>query len=221
LDACIAREKFQGSWLHRKVLETGIVVRKGIDAMEKLTQNLREKFAQNWSESEGSLIATAKQLCMDKRNRDGTALSWEDLLSTTCLMVYSKFETFDPSRASFKTWAKGVMFYIQLNKTRKKQAKQSQIYDDDIYDQQFYEQCDDVVQLVADAELWSAFKQCTDGLTDNAKDVLLIRHLEGKSLDQTSESLGLSVAKIRTLSKKVNEYLRTCLIRKGFDLQKI
>jgi RNA polymerase sigma-70 factor (ECF subfamily) len=152
----------------------------------------------------------------------------EDLVQDVFLRVIRSPHTFDPQRASFRTWlyriarnrcidvarrANLIRFLPIARKEEGDEHRQETISEEVLVDER-----QDVEALVAKAGIMDAVRDCIDRLEHrDEKQAFLLYHLSGMVYREIGEVLGKSTSMARNRFKAAQEKMRQCLESKGID----
>lgn len=121
----------------------------------------------------------------------------EDVLQEVCCRAYDRFESFDASLGSFRSWVFGIANNVlreallslrHLPKAEPARAEWSHLPWDDLPDD-----ATSISRRVVRSESIAAFVARLDGLTEEEKKLLIYRGLEGLRHAEIASLLGLSV----------------------------
>lgn len=137
----------------------------------------------------------------------GSSSAADDLCQETCLVLWNKWETFDPSQ-DFRAWAFRIAF-LQTQNFRRRVARQAgrEMPGDDLFEHiaaaaTFTQEAGEKEEARQNALL-----ACLKKLGESQRDLLLSRYQDGTSLESLSRSASLSrnamAQKLFRLKKKL------------------
>lgn len=158
--------------------------------------------------------------------RSQSAHDPEDLVQDVFVRVIKSAHTFDPNRASFRTWlfriarnrcidvtrrAKIVRF-IPIGKKVEQDAHGETLAPEEV----LVDEKADVEETVARASAVEAVRACINELENqDEKQAIILYHLGGKVYREIGEILGKSTSMARNRVKAAQEKVKRCLERKG------
>jgi RNA polymerase sigma-70 factor (ECF subfamily) len=152
----------------------------------------------------------------------------EDLVQDAFLRVIKSAHTFDPERASFRTWlyriarnrcidvarrASLIRFLPITRRGEGDECSQDAVSEDVLVDKR-----QDVETLAAKASLLDAVRDCIERLEHrDEKQAFLLYHLSGMVYREIGEVLGKSTSMARNRVKAAQEKVKRCLESKGVE----
>ena len=152
----------------------------------------------------------------------------EDLVQDAFLRVIKSAHTFDPSRASFRTWLyriarnrcidlarrANLVRFLSIGRRGEAHEGQEQAAAEEV----LVDESQDVETLAAQAATTTAVRDCIDRLEHrDEKQAILLYHVSGLVYREIGEVLGKSTSMARNRVKAAQEKVRQCLERKGID----
>jgi RNA polymerase sigma-70 factor (ECF subfamily) len=133
----------------------------------------------------------------------------EDVLQQTSLVIYRRFQEFDPQR-DFVRWACGIAFRVALNHL-KKQRRDRHVFNDDLLKQIGQER-------LARAEVLEhrqdALHQCLDKLTASDRKIVEHYYLSGSTTGkEVAAQLGRPVNTVLKALIRIRSNLHRCIDR--------
>ena len=131
----------------------------------------------------------------------------EDVLQDTLINIATHLGEFE-GRSSLSSW---VFALTRSACTRKRRGLKNR---PPVSDEQIAETPDQAPTpeaRAADQELASALSSALDGLSDDHREVILLRDIEGLSAPEASSALGISVDALKSRLHRAREALRTAL----------
>lgn len=138
-----------------------------------------------------------------------TADDASDVLQETSVVLWKKFDTFEPG-TDFFAWACKIARYQSL-KHRERQRRANRVLDDD------------VVNLIARDAARSpapvtgaqdALAECLDSLPDDDRTMIIQRYQPGASVNEMADGRGWTANRLSKALAKVRQSLLTCIQRK-------
>ncbi|HGY56062.1 MAG TPA: sigma-70 family RNA polymerase sigma factor [Caldithrix abyssi] len=142
------------------------------------------------------------------RNREDA----EDVLQETFLAVVEKLHTFD-GRSSFFTWIYRIATNASLMRLRKKKLIFQDLVDNDDFQETvesrvFIDWSQDPSLGVFDEEVKRKIDEAVNKLSDIYRSVFILRDIEGLSIKETSEILGITEENVKIRLRRARQYLR-------------
>ncbi len=133
------------------------------------------------------------QLSAYLKRMTGNASDADDLLQETLVRIARGLPQFE-GRSSVKNWAYRIATYVAIDFLRKKKKNDSREFDESEMATEFDEQD----RLVLD-EMNDCVRDVINGLPPDYRAALVLYNLQGKSVAETAEILGISqaLAKVR------------------------
>ena len=150
----------------------------------------------------------------------------EDLVQDVFLRVIKSAHTFDPQRASFRTWLfrvarnrcidvarrTSLIRFLPIGRRAEGEARREETVPEEI----LVDERQDVESLAAKAEVVNAVRDCIDRLEHrDEKQAILLYHLSGMVYREIGEVLGKSTSMARNRVKAAQEKVKQCLEGKG------
>ncbi|WP_186577842.1 RNA polymerase sigma factor SigX [Aquibacillus kalidii] len=137
----------------------------------------------------------------------------EDLIQEVYIKVLNSYDTFK-GESSEKTWLFSIARHVTIDFFRKQQRKRNRIMDffdwgekgDLIKDQ---EPLPDEVAIMND-EMRRIYN-CLDHCTIDQKSVIILRFIQSFTIQETAETLGWSVSKVKTTQHRAMKALKDLL----------
>ncbi|SDJ66742.1 RNA polymerase sigma factor SigX [Sediminibacillus albus] len=137
----------------------------------------------------------------------------EDLVQEVYIKVLKSYHTFK-GESSEKTWLFSIARHVAIDHFRKQANKRKRILD-------FFDWGEQGEQLEDDRSLPEEVAQmneeirlvyrCLDKCTIDQKSVIILRYIQSFSLQETAETLGWSVSKVKTTQHRAIKALRQLL----------
>ena len=142
------------------------------------------------------------------RNREDA----EDVLQETFLAVVEKLHAFD-GRSSFFTWIYRIATNASLMRLRKKKLIFQDLVDNDDFQETvesrvFIDWSQDPSLGVFDDEVKRKIDEAVNKLSDIYRSVFILRDIEGLSIKETSEILGITEENVKIRLRRARQYLR-------------
>ncbi len=136
----------------------------------------------------------------------------EDVLQETFLAVVEKLHTFD-GRSSFFTWIYRIATNASLMRLRKKKLVFQDLIDNDDFQETvesrvFIDWSQDPSLSVYDEEVKQKIDEAVNKLSDIYRSVFILRDIEGLSIKETSEILGITEENVKIRLRRARQYLR-------------
>lgn len=139
----------------------------------------------------------------------------EDVLQETFLTVIEKLNTFD-GRSSFFTWIYRIATNAALMRLRKKKVVFQELNDDPDFQESiesrvFVDWSQDPSISVFDEEVKQKLNEAINKLSDIYRSVFVLRDIEGLSIKETSEILGITEENVKIRLRRARQFLRNYL----------
>jgi len=139
----------------------------------------------------------------------------EDVLQETFLTVIEKLDKFD-GRSSFFTWIYRIATNAALMRLRKKKVVFQELNDDpdfqeSIENRVFVDWSQDPSINVFDEEVKQKIDEAINKLSDIYRSVFVLRDIEGLSIKETSEILGITEENVKIRLRRARQFLRNYL----------
>ncbi len=139
----------------------------------------------------------------------------EDVLQETFLTVIEKLDKFD-GRSSFFTWIYRIATNAALMRLRKKKVVFQELNDDpdfqeNIESRVFVDWSQDPSINVYDKEVKQKLDEAVNKLSDIYRSVFVLRDIEGLSIKETSEILGITEENVKIRLRRARQFLRNYL----------
>jgi RNA polymerase sigma-70 factor (ECF subfamily) len=170
----------------------------------------------------------ARSLYVLCRNLAPASHDPEDLVHDAFLRVIKSAHTFDPQRASFRTWLyriarnrcidvarrASLIRFLPIGGRAEGDARREETATEDV----LVDERQDVELLVAQADAMDAVRDCIDRLEHrDEKLAILLYHLSGMVYREIGEVLGKSTSMARNRVKAAQRKVKQCLENKGID----
>jgi RNA polymerase sigma-70 factor (ECF subfamily) len=147
-------------------------------------------------EAYGALVARHSHSLFRAAYRiTGNEADAKDVVQEAFLRGYRKLESFE-SRSDFGTWIYRIAVRCSLDKIAdRKMDESSRIADEDDPEQQTVQVADTAAgpeQLLLGGEIGALQEMAMRGLTPIERTAFVLRHLEGRSLDEIAAALGIA-----------------------------
>ena len=117
----------------------------------------------------------------------------EDLVMNTFYSCFSKFDKFDPQKASFCTW-----LYFVLNNKIKNYFRDVKIHDDVddvVVSVENFE--DELVSAIELSNIRNELKLALESLNETQRTIVVLKYFHGKDATEIAEVLGMSHGNVR------------------------
>jgi RNA polymerase sigma-70 factor (ECF subfamily) len=150
----------------------------------------------------------------------------EDLVQDVFLRVIKSAHTFDPRRASFRTWLyriarnrcidlarrASLIRFLPIDRGAAGEERREETAPEDV----LVDERQDVESLAARAEAIEAVRDCVDRLEHrDEKQAILLYYLSGMAYREIGEVLGKSTSMARNRVQAAREKVKQCLENKG------
>jgi RNA polymerase sigma-70 factor (ECF subfamily) len=150
----------------------------------------------------------------------------EDLVQDVFLRVIKSAHTFDPQRASFRTWLyriarnrcidvarrASLIRFLPIGSREEGETRRQETVPEEI----LVDESQDVESLAIKADIVAAVRECIDRLEHrDEKLAILLYHLSGMVYREIGEVLGKSTSMARNRVKAAQEKVKQCLKSKG------
>lgn len=147
----------------------------------------------------------------------------EDLVQEIYIRVIKSYESFR-GESSEKTWLFSIARHVTYDYFRSQKRKRK--YTNEAFDweeQGKYIPADGALpeEIAIQNESIQAIYQCLDQCTLDQKNIIILRYIQGFSLQETAEILGITISKVKTTQHRGIKALRKLLDRenkKGAEL---
>jgi RNA polymerase sigma-70 factor (ECF subfamily) len=130
----------------------------------------------------------------------------EEIIQDTLMVLWRKFEEFDPS-TSFFSWAARVAQYEVLNYRRKNRHREL-YFDDEVLGAL----ASTALEQMDDMELQrAALENCIKKLPDKDRELLRLRYREGGSIQIAADALRRTTGHVQRLLRKIRGGLLRCV----------
>ena len=189
--------------------------------MEQLQQGQTEALDELYARYARKLYAFCSYITRAQRQDDA-----EDLVQDVFLRVIRSAHTYDPRRASFRTWLFGIARNHCIDKMRRRSkirmvplegsAEQDRHKDGLVPEEAIVDDREDVEGTVAQAALIEAGRDCIQELVNgNERQAFLLYYLGGKVYREIGAILGRSTSTARNWIQAARDQVRRCLEGKG------
>jgi RNA polymerase sigma-70 factor (ECF subfamily) len=140
----------------------------------------------------------------------------EDALQETFITALNKLEQFD-GRAEFSTWLYRIAVNASLMALRRKRSRRRQEEPidvpgfEEIRGRELVDWSTDPAQALLKTEVQQAMESALDKLPAKYRLVFVLRDLEGLSIEETSQALGISAANVKVRLMRARLFLREAL----------
>lgn len=140
----------------------------------------------------------------------------EDAVQETFITALDKLDQFD-GRAEFATWLYRIGVNTSLMALRKKRSRHRKEESievpqfEDIRSRELMDWAADPAHELLDAEMRETMEAAIDKLPAKYRVVFVLRDLEGLSIEETSQTLGLSAANVKVRLMRARLFLREAL----------
>jgi RNA polymerase sigma-70 factor (ECF subfamily) len=131
----------------------------------------------------------------------------DDLMQETCLSLWHKFGTFDPTR-EFLPWANRLA-YFEVLRFRKDRSRSRLVFSDQMVEQL----AEEAVHPTGEDRLREALGACLGKLDDKARKVLEARYSQGASIQDLAAARNESPHRLYRILEKSRAALVACVRR--------
>jgi RNA polymerase sigma-70 factor (ECF subfamily) len=148
----------------------------------------------------------------------------EDALQETFITALNKLEQFD-GRAEFSTWLYRIAVNASLMALRKKRSRRRKEEPidapgfEEIRSRELVDWSIDPAQALLETEMQQVMESALDKLPAKYRVVFVLRDLEGLSIEETSQTLGISAANVKVRLMRARLFLREALAKYFHDDQ--
>lgn len=141
----------------------------------------------------------------------------EDITQDSFVSAYTKFENFDPERASFQTW----IFVIVSNKLKNHyRDRKIAVYTDD--DDEYFELSEDgfedeMVEAEYLAEMRDRLADALEMLSDDEKDIIKCIYFDNKTSKEAALLLGMTDINVRVKMSRAIAKMRKYFEKNGIE----
>lgn len=158
------------------------------------------EFSEEWKNIEKYLRAFVGGVIFSIPERD-------DILQNAALVMWRKIDSFDSAKASFKTWAVGIVRMECLNYMRT--CKSAKI----LFDSELLDNAADMVfQEEAPDDSCSNLDECMKKLSNDKVELLKMKYNEHLSIDEIARRLNLSEPAVKEKLYRIRKELKSLLI---------
>lgn len=166
-------------------------------SLEKLKAGDREAFARLVDETSGHIYRVAHQILGDEQDA-------EDVLQETYIKAFHSLPNFE-GRSSLTTWLYRIAVNEALMMVRKRKPQSVSVEENNTFDAEAESESMQIVDFccLPEGELLSSesrrfLDQAIRNLPDTLRVVFVMRDIEGLSIEETVEALGLSESNVKT-----------------------
>ena len=166
-------------------------------SLERLKAGDREAFARLVDETSGHIYRVALQIMGDEQDA-------EDVLQETYIKAFRSLPDFE-GRSSLTTWLYRIAVNEALMMVRKRRPQTVSIEENSTFDAEAESESMQIVDFccLPEGELLSSesrrfLDQAIQNLPDTLRVVFVMRDIEGLSIEETAEALGLSESNVKT-----------------------
>lgn len=157
-------------------------------------------FSEEWKNIEKYLRTFAGAMIFSIPERD-------DILQNAALVMWRKIDSFDPSKASFKTWAAGILRMECLNYMHS--CKSAKI----LFDSELLENAADMIfQEETQEDSFGNLDECMKKLSPDRIELLKMKYNEHLSIDGIARRLKVSEAAVKEKLYRIRKDLKSLLI---------
>ncbi len=130
----------------------------------------------------------------------------EDLYQKTSMVLWRKFDQYEPG-TNFASWAMRVA-YFEVCDYRKKMARARVTFSQEVFDAL----ADKVAEVSEQAdERREALEHCINGLSDSHKDLIRMRYLQDKTVEEVALQIDRPVKTVYRILQQVRSWLQNCI----------
>ena len=166
-------------------------------SLERLKAGDREAFARLVDETSGHIYRVAYQILGDEQDA-------EDVLQETYIKAFHSLPNFE-GRSSLTTWLYRIAVNEALMMVRKRKPQTVSVEENNTFDPETESESMQIVDFccLPEGELLSSesrrfLDQAIQNLPDTLRVVFVMRDIEGLSIEETAEALGLSESNVKT-----------------------
>ena len=166
-------------------------------SLERLKAGDREAFARLVDETSGHIYRVAYQILGDEQDA-------EDVLQETYIKAFHSLPNFE-GRSSLTTWLYRIAVNEALMMVRKRKPQTVSVEENNTFDAEAESESMQIVDFccLPEGELLSSesrrfLDQAIQNLPDTLRVVFVMRDIEGLSIEETAEALGLSESNVKT-----------------------
>jgi len=166
-------------------------------SLESLKAGDREAFARLVDETSGHIYRVALQILGDEQDA-------EDVLQETYIKAFRSLPDFE-GRSSLTTWLYRIAVNEALMMVRKRRPQTVSVEENSTFDAEAESESMQIVDFccLPEGELLSSesrrfLDQAIQNLPDTLRVVFVMRDIEGLSIEETAEALGLSESNVKT-----------------------
>ncbi|MCS7231560.1 MAG: sigma-70 family RNA polymerase sigma factor [Elusimicrobiota bacterium] len=146
-----------------------------------------------------------------------------DVLQDTAMSAFKNLKNFQ-SKSSFSTWIYRIALNFALMRKRKQKAqlKKAQIIDSEDSDKlpqfaeiaeqnllgNYVDWSENPVISLENQELRKVLQEAINKLPDKYRNVIILKEIEGRSIEETAKILGLSISAVKTRLHRARLYLK-------------
>ncbi|MCX7910944.1 MAG: sigma-70 family RNA polymerase sigma factor [Endomicrobia bacterium] len=146
-----------------------------------------------------------------------------DVLQDTAMSAFKNLKNFQ-SKSSFSTWIYRIALNFALMRKRKQKAqlKKVQIIDSEDSDKlpqfaeiseqnllgNYVDWSENPVISLENQELRKVLQEAINKLPDKYRNVIILKEIEGRSIEETAKILGLSISAVKTRLHRARLYLK-------------
>lgn len=161
------------------------------------------EFADEWKKIEKYLRVFIEAMIFSSQERD-------DILQNTALAMWKKISQFDPSIASFKTWATGIARLECLNYIHR--VKSSKVlFNDELFDKAASYMCQEEENS---NPLSDNLGDCMLTLSPDKLDILKMKYDEHRPISEISCKMGISEAAVKEKLYRIRKELKSMIIKR-------
>jgi RNA polymerase sigma-70 factor, ECF subfamily len=134
----------------------------------------------------------------------------DDIAQEAYIVAFKKFDEFDSSKASFKTWMFGIVRFLFLNDSRK-EARRSRLRNMLIGD--ILMEVEEPFKEASTSEL-AALNSCLESLDDDARELIQQRYAHKKKSQALAEETGRKPEAVRQQLLRLRGLLKKCVSEK-------
>jgi RNA polymerase sigma-70 factor, ECF subfamily len=166
-------------------------------SLERLKAGDREAFARLVDETSGHIYRVALQIMGDEQDA-------EDVLQETYIKAFHSLPNFE-GRSSLTTWLYRIAVNEALMMVRKRKLQTVSVEENNTFDPESESESMQIVDFccLPEGELLSSesrrfLDQAIQNLPETLRVVFVMRDIEGLSIEETAEALGLSESNVKT-----------------------
>ncbi len=171
----------------------------------RTAQEQREEFTSLLTAQHRDLLVYARAIVFDTEQA-------RDLVQESCLTAWANYGTYDPDRADFGAWVRGILRNKARDWSKSKRGGQRPEVSIDAAHLDFLDHS--LAPLVSHARPWTErLRTCLDKLPQELREPILLTYYQGHSGQEASENIGIRHATLRKRLSRARTALYTCIVK--------